>query len=34
MDWQNSLNGLQLDNDFITHDQIYLVSATELQALI
>jgi hypothetical protein len=34
MDWQNPLDGLQVDNHFITNDQIYFVSAVELQALI
>jgi len=34
MNWQNPLDGLQLDDHFIPDDQIYLVSAIELHAFI
>ena len=34
MNWQNPLDGLQLHDHFIADDQIYFVSAVELQALI
>jgi hypothetical protein len=32
--WKNPLDRLQLDDHFITDDQIYFVSAIELQPLI
>ncbi len=34
MDWQDSLDGLQFDDHLIVHNQIYLVSAIELQSFI
>ncbi|MGD1021639.1 MAG: hypothetical protein ABR880_02570 [Candidatus Sulfotelmatobacter sp.] len=34
MDWKNPLHGLQVDDNFIIDDQIYLVSAFQLQAFV
>jgi hypothetical protein len=34
MDWEDPFDGLQLNDDFVTNDQIYFVSAIKLQTLI
>ncbi len=34
MDWKNSLDGLQFDDNFIVHDHVDFISAIQLQAFI
>ena len=34
MDWQDSFNRLQFDDDFIANYQIYFVSAVQFEAFV
>jgi hypothetical protein len=34
VDWEDSFDCLQLDNHFVAHDQIHLISAVEWQAFV